>query len=202
MSSFCNSVEGFGGTADSSQFVRPTGQRRRERALFRSPPIKEVLKNNHTRGAEGRWALAAAAIAPFEVELLSLAQFSGRMMVWRELQALRGREREEERQPHLTFYECCHCRATAGRKKERKKEERTAAFFFCNLIASLRNVNRLPAIPLKTRPRLTPSLFWHARRVEPPRFTPVSNETHFVPQMHHICFALISGCNTFVLLSF
>ena len=55
MSSFCNSVEGFGGTADSSQFVRPTGQRRREggtgAVLFRSPPIKEVLKNNHTRGA-------------------------------------------------------------------------------------------------------------------------------------------------------
>ena len=66
-------------------------------------------------------------------------------------------------------------------------------------------MNRLPAIPLKTRPRLTPSLFWHARRVEPPRFTPVSNKTHFVLppfsnaphlfcpyfRMQHICFALL-----------
>ena len=38
------------------QSIRPTGQRRREggrdgAVLFRSPPIKEVLKNNHTRGA-------------------------------------------------------------------------------------------------------------------------------------------------------
>ena len=56
MSSFCNSVEGFGGTADSSQFVRQANDGGREgqtdgAVLFRSPPIKEVLKNNHTRGA-------------------------------------------------------------------------------------------------------------------------------------------------------
>ena len=55
MSSFCNSVEGFGGTADSSQFVRQANDGERDgrgaAVLFRSPPIKEVLKNNHTRGA-------------------------------------------------------------------------------------------------------------------------------------------------------
>ena len=142
-----------------------------------------------------RWALAA--IAPFEVELLSLAQFSGRMMVWRELRGERGAP--------TTFDFLRVLPPPLPLPDERKKEERTAAFFFCNLIASLRNVNRLPAIPLKTRPRLTPSLFWHARRVEPPsRFTRVSNETHVVPplfsnashlfcpyfRMQHICFAL------------
>ena len=142
-----------------------------------------------------QWALQAA-IAPFEVELLSLAQFSGRMMVWRELQAVRGREGggapttfDFLRVLPLPRY----CR-TKERKKERKKEERTAAFFFCNLIASLRNVNRLPAIPLKTRPRLTPSC--SGRRGESkPHASPPYQMEHILRclcfQMQHICFALL-----------